>query len=400
MSGEDSADARARVAWAATVEYPDPAAAWLVAALGPQASWSAACSAAGLSDQRVRRLVESELGDALRASGGTDRDVEGLVQAFSRWAPRIAVTDADDLLHRTRAVSARVIVPGSTEWPSAMDDLGSHAPFALWVAGSAELAEAMADAVAVVGARSATAYGSHTAAHVGAGLADRGHCVVSGGAYGIDSRAHAGALGAGGSTVAFLASGVDRLYPAGNADLLTRIRDSGALVSQVPPGSSPYRSRFLSRNRLIAAAGATVVVEAAHRSGALNTARHAAELARPVGAVPGPVTSAASAGCHRLIREGAAVLVTSVDEVVELVLPPDASLLAEEEIQGGFPSAHARRVYDVLAVARDASSIAKESGLTLGETLAALGALEASGLAGVANGSWRRTGHYGQEKSR
>lgn len=390
----------ARVAWGATVEYPDPAASWLVGALGPEAAWSAARNAAGVAAPQVRRLVESELGDALLASGGTDRDVQGLVDAFERWAPRVAAMEPDAVLRRTRAVGARVVVPDSSEWPAALHDLGSHAPFVLWAAGPASLAEALDASVAVVGARSSTTYGSHVAAHIGAGLADRGRCVVSGGAYGVDARAHAGALSAGGVTVAFLASGVDRLYPAGNADLLARVRETGALVAQVPPGSSPYRSRFLSRNRLIAAAAATVVVEAAHRSGALNTARHAAELARPVGAVPGPVTSAASAGCHRLIRDGLAVLVTSVDDALELVTPPEASLLAEDEIEGGFPSAHARRAYDVLGVPRDAAATAREAGLTLGEALAALGALEASGLAATANGSWRRTGHYGQEKSR
>ena len=184
--------------------------------------------------------------------------------------------------------------------------------------------DAFRRAIAIVGSRSSTAYGEHVAATLSAGVADAGWTVVSGGAYGIDARVHRAALAADGATVAVMAGGVDRLYPLGNADLLARVLETGAIVAEQPPGFPPHRSRFLTRNRIIAAAAATVVVEAAHRSGALSTAHHAAELGRPVGAVPGPVTSASSAGCHRLIRNGA-VCVTSPDDVLEMVTPLDAS---------------------------------------------------------------------------
>ena len=155
-----------------------------------------------------------------------------------------------------------------------------------------------------------------------AGLSDRGFVIVSGGAYGIDAAAHRATLASGGVTVAFLAGGADRLYPAGNSELLRRIASEGVVAAELPPGSAPTRWRFLMRNRLIAAAAsATVVVEAGHRSGSLNTAGHAAHMGRPLGAVPGSVLSPASAGCHRLIREYAATCVTTPDEMAELADP-------------------------------------------------------------------------------
>ncbi|MDF2576486.1 MAG: dprA, partial [Agromyces sp.] len=164
--------------------------------------------------------------------------------------------------------------------------------------------------IALVGARAATGYGEHVTMEASAGLVDRGFAIVSGGAYGIDGMAHRAALASRGVTVAFLAGGVDRFYPLGHEALLARIADTGAVVSELPCGSAPTKWRFLQRNRLIAAAAdATVVLEAGMRSGSLNTAGHAAALGRPLGAVPGPVTSPASAGCHRLLREFDAVCV-------------------------------------------------------------------------------------------
>jgi DNA processing protein len=157
-----------------------------------------------------------------------------------------------------------------------------------------------------------------------AGLSGREVVVVSGGAYGIDGMAHRATLASGGSTVAVMAGGIDRLYPAGHEALLSRIVEDGAVVSEVPCGTPPTRWRFLQRNRLIAAlARATIVIEAGHRSGALNTARHADQLSREVGVVPGPITSAASAGCHRLLREGGAHCVTSVPEIMQLAFGSD-----------------------------------------------------------------------------
>jgi DNA processing protein len=248
----------------------------------------------------------------------------------------------------------------------------------------------------VIGARACTAYGEHVTAELVAGLGTSGWTVVSGGAYGIDAVAHRAALAAGGQTIAFLAGGVDRLYPSGNTRLLEAVADGGAVVSEVPPGSVPTKTRFLLRNRLIAASAlATVVVEAAWRSGALSTARHAAALLRPVGAVPGPVTSAASAGCHRLLREGSAVCVTDAAEVADLAggLGSD---LAADPVPDARPEdglgAELRRTLDGLPVRRPVApeSVARSAGLTLVETRSALGRLELAGLAEQDGGLWRR----------
>jgi DNA processing protein len=213
---------------------------------------------------------------------------------------------------------ARLVRAGDDEWPSRLDDLGDNAPVALWARGEARLSAAAGQSVSIIGSRAASAYGTHVAAGIAAGVAARGWAVVSGAAYGIDGAAHRGALAAGGITVAVLACGVDRAYPAGHADLIATIGQAGVIVSEQPPGRPVSRTRFLDRNRVIAALSAgTVVVEAGRSSGAMHAARHAAELGRPLMAVPGPVTSTASGGCHLLIRNGAAVLVTSGDDVIE-----------------------------------------------------------------------------------
>ncbi|WP_141990563.1 DNA-processing protein DprA [Rhodoglobus vestalii] len=213
---------------------------------------------------------------------------------------------------------ATLITPEHPHWPTRMNDLGINAPFALWVRGNSEI---LIDdkTTAIVGARAATGYGEHITMEITAGLVERGHTIASGAAYGIDGMAHRAALASGGRTIAYLAGGVDRFYPSGHDALLGRIVEHGVVVSELPCGAMPTRWRFLQRNRLIAANSATVVVtEAGWRSGSLNTASHAAALGRPVGAVPGPVTSAASAGCHRLIRESRATLITNTEEAATL----------------------------------------------------------------------------------
>ncbi|APY86120.1 DNA-protecting protein DprA [Streptomyces alfalfae] len=218
-----------------------------------------------------------------------------------------------------RDVGARFVCPGDTEWPSPLDDLGDGRPVGLWVRGRPCLRIWALRSVAVVGSRACTEYGAHMAATLGAGLAERGWVVVSGGAYGVDGAAHRGALGAGGATVAVLACGVDRPYPRGHAQLFGRIAEQGLVVGELPPGDHPTPSRFIQRNRVIAAlTRGTVVVEATYRSGALATARSAQELGRFAMGVPGPATSALSGGVHELLR-GSGVLVTDAAEVVELV---------------------------------------------------------------------------------
>ncbi|MFD3838760.1 DNA-processing protein DprA [Streptomyces sp. NPDC058642] len=230
---------------------------------------------------------------------------------------RAAEPDAD--LRVARDSGVRFVCPGDAEWPGQLDDLGDARPLGLWVRGAPSLRMWALRSVAVVGARACTEYGAHMAATLACGLAERGWVVVSGGAYGVDGAAHRGALGAGGATVAVLACGVDRPYPPGHTELITRIAEQGLVVGELPPGDHPTPSRFVLRNRVIAAlTRGTVVVEAAYRSGSLVTARAAQRLGRHTMGVPGPATSGLSAGVHELLR-GDAVLVTDAEEVVELV---------------------------------------------------------------------------------
>lgn len=217
--------------------------------------------------------------------------------------------------------------PGGPAWPRQLDDLEHEAPPRLWVTGNGDLRLLALRSVAIVGARNATSYGITVAGGLAAELAAAGWVTVSGAALGIDSAAHRGALAAGGATVAVMAGGVDVPVPRSHAGLLERIRDTGALVSDRVPGTTPRKDSFLARNRLIAAlTRATVVVEAGNRSGALNTAQWAELLGRPVLAVPGPCTSPMSRGTHTLIRSGRASLVRDVLDVLAAVGDAPASI--------------------------------------------------------------------------
>jgi DNA processing protein len=256
----------------------------------------------------VRRLGEG--GAPLPGASGT------------RWAGLVARAQAARPrrdLEAARDAGVRFVSPGDPEWPGQLDDLGDARPLGLWVRGRPSLRMWALRSVAVVGARACTEYGAHMAATLAAGLAEQGWVVVSGGAYGVDGAAHRGALGAGGATVAVLACGVDRPYPRGHTQLISRIAEQGLVIGELPPGDHPTPSRFILRNRVIAAlTRGTVVVEAAHRSGSLVTARAAQRLGRHTMGVPGPATSGLSAGVHDLLR-GEAALVTDVADVVELV---------------------------------------------------------------------------------
>ncbi|MDA3629812.1 DNA-processing protein DprA [Saccharopolyspora sp. WRP15-2] len=364
----------ARAFLAAVAEPPAPALAGFVARHGPQ------------------RVVEAI------QRGKAPPDVMAEVEA------RCEDVSAEQLLDATEVAGARLVVPEDDEWPhSAFEDLAGARevglpevaePIALWVRGRADLATALDQAVAVVGARAASGYGEHVSAEFGHGLAQAGFTVVSGAAYGIDGAAHRGALAAGGRTVAFLACGVDVDYPAGHGRLLRAVAEQGAVVSEYPPGTSPRKHRFLVRNRLIAASGrAAVVVEAGARSGAGNTANTADSLGRPVLAVPGPITSKNSVGCHGMVRSGRAVLVTSIEEVVEAVSPigspgPVETVGTHRRTDGLKP--HAQRLHDSLRGMEGASAdeLARDCGLPLGEVRALLPELEMSGFAVRSDRGW------------
>ncbi|MFJ8538475.1 DNA-processing protein DprA [Streptomyces sp. NPDC093591] len=294
-----------------------------------------------------------------------------------------------------REAGVRFLCPGHVEWPGQLDDLGDARPIGLWVRGRASLRMWALRSVALVGARACTEYGAHMAATLAGGLAERGWVVVSGGAYGVDGAAHRGALGAGGATVAVLACGVDRPYPRGHTQLINRIAEQGLVIGELPPGDHPTPSRFIVRNRVIAAlTRGTVVVEAAHRSGSLVTARAAQRLGRHTMGVPGPATSGLSAGVHELLR-GDAVLVTDAAEVVELV--GDMGELAPERRGPVLPrdllEPGARRVLAALPGSRAARAdeIARGAQTTEDDAIARLYELRSLGYVERHGDGWKLT---------
>jgi DNA processing protein len=233
----------------------------------------------------------------------------------------LAAINMQMLEEQVAAAGAFLLTRGDIDWPHRLDDLKAP-PIALIGRGIRSTLENLDLSLSIVGTRNPTEYGVRTAGDFAAGAVDRGWSVISGGAYGIDSAAHRGALIAEGQTIAILGGGVSSVFPSGNDRLFREIVENGLLLSEVLPNVHAIPARFLTRNRLIAAISrATIVVEAAFRSGSLRTARDAAEIFRPVLAVPGPITSPTSDGCHRLIGERSAEIVTSVADFMELVGP-------------------------------------------------------------------------------
>ncbi len=317
-----------------------------------------------------------------------------LDRALARWGARLGSAPTEAQLDAWRREGIRLVVPGDTEWPGQLDILGDARPWGLWVRGNADLRYACLRSVAVVGTRAATAYGAHMCSEISVALAERGWTLISGGAYGIDGAAHRAALAVGGVTLAVLACGLDQAYPPGHDGLFRQLREKGAMVSEWPPGRAPTRHAFLVRNRVIAALSrGTVVVEAALRSGALNTARHARDQRRPLMALPGPVTSSQSAGCHEIIREWGAVCVTGAQDVMDLLSftgetarPGRGPVLPRDELD----PVHRRVLEAVPAKAgQGPARIAVAAGVDFDTVMTCLGALAAAGFTERCDHGWR-----------
>lgn len=344
-----------------------------------------------------------------RAPGGASprtKAGEAMKSAMERWQTRLPELPAPEEVLALRKSGIRLVTPADPEWPGQLADLGDDEPYALWLRGHADLRFNCLRSVAIVGSRAATAYGSYMAAEFAASLAARGLAVVSGGAFGVDAAAHRGALSADGVTVAVLAGGVDVPYPEAHAELFDAIAAQGVIVSEWPPGRNVSRLRFLVRNRVIAAlTTGTVVVEAAQRSGALNTARHARDLNRRLMAVPGPVTSDLSAGCHQIIREWQGTLVTSAAEVMEHLAPLGTPLAAGGGTAGGQPGRRqappvlprdqldldSARVLDALPARGGIGTVrvAQRAGLAPAATATLLGRLATGGFVERCESGWR-----------
>ncbi|WP_425567527.1 DNA-processing protein DprA [Salinactinospora qingdaonensis] len=324
----------------------------------------------------------------------SERDASGFAVRLRRWRARAQRVDGEALLARADDLGVRVAVPGDPEWPRQLDDLAEARPYALWMRGARDLRHCCLRSVAVVGSRAASSYGLHATGELCYALAERGWVTVSGGAYGIDGAAHRAALTGGAATVAVLACGLDVAYPRGHENLFADVGSAGVLVTEHPPGTLPSRHAFLVRNRLIAAlTPGTVVVEAGPRSGALNTASHARELCRTLMAVPGPVTSALSSGCHRLLRDFQAVCVTEAADVIEQVgqigadlRPQTATVLDPAELDE-----LSRRVLAALPqrTTVGTATVAAAAEVDLDTALRTLGVLAAGGFVERGETGWR-----------
>jgi len=381
----------------------------LIGPRGPDAAGSGSPEA-----ERLARVVLScgvEPGDLttsrlIRQVGAREALEAQLVpKPGSSLSDRLREVDPVRQLEQAHKCGIRFLVPGDPEWPVALDDLAHGAevqglggsPPGIWVKGPMPLTELHAS-VAMVGSRSASAYGVEMTRAIAGHVALAGVPVVSGGAKGIDFVAHDAALMAGGATVAVLACGVDRVYPQQNRRLLHHLAAEFAVVSEQPPGSAPTRIRFLARNRLIAAlTRGTVLVEAALRSGALNTVGWAEQLSRSVMCVPGPVTSYTSQGVHHWFRRGGSALVTHGSEVLEVVGTAGDHLVEEprgEERPRDALSTTDQRLLEWVPVSQPAGvlSIARLAGLHVRDAVPALSRLERAGFVREVEGGWRLAG--------
>lgn len=354
--------------------------------LAEPGEWRMTSLVARLGPQQVLQQLQAEL------------DLDGLTRDLHSRDD----TDPVRALEQAERLGIRFVVPGDAEWPTMLDGLAhteplqgrGGVPLGLWVRGPLPLNE-LTGAVAIVGSRMATTYGTEHAGRIAATVARSGVPVVSGGAFGIDHAAHRGASAAGGVTVAVLACGVDRHYPVAHRAMLEHLAATSAVVSETPPGGSPMQVRFLARNRLIAGLSAgSVIAEAALRSGALNTANWTDRLGRVLMGLPGPVDSATSEGVHDLIRNGGAALVANGEHVLELIGASGTHLVQPSrgpDRDRDHLTLRQRQVMDAVPVSRPAGadSIARTAGLAPAEVRGILDDLQGHGLVRVEDGGWR-----------
>lgn len=376
-------DSFARAALSMITEPGDRFAGFLVNAIG--------------ASELLEFEVKNKTTDALRAMLHDLNALEEIENVFAnlnvahreareRWRARLNLSALEKALDSAILVEAHLLTPEHDCWPSKLDDLEQAKPHCLWVRSQVPLENLNRDSLAVVGSRNSTSYGEWVTSEIVADSASRDLAIISGGAYGIDAIAHRSALALEAYSVAFMAGGIDKIYPSGNHALLERLTLSGALVAEQAPGASPTKWRFLQRNRLIAAlSNATVVIEAGARSGALNTVSHAHALGREVGAVPGPITSQASAGCNRLIADGQATILVTAAEAAKLALGDPGWFQPE---LGGLGALETRALDAMQGKPLSSAQIAAAAGLTTREATIALGQLDLLGFVKQLDKGW------------
>jgi DNA processing protein len=366
------------------------------------ATWSLLCEPGDSMAGMLRRIlgVEESLYEIRRAKSAKDllpllphdtfrapQFISTLEDSLECWKRRLAIVNVDKSIDTLSELNGTLLSAESPLWPKGLFDLGDSAPAVLWVLGQANTLQNQ-KTLSIVGSRIASSYGLEVTRDLAKTAVTRDFAIVSGGALGIDASAHKNALSFDGKTIAIMAGGLDRLYPAKNLDLFQDIQQSGAVISEMPPGTAPARWRFLQRNRLIAAIGqATVVVEAGFRSGSINTAGHANELDKPVGAVPGPINSTRSAGCHRLIKERRAELISTPSDLEELL-----GIWAKEVSSEFHLSGLQTRALDSFgSFEQGAERVAQISGMTLNEASFTLDSLSRLGLVVQTSNGWVKT---------
>jgi DNA processing protein len=292
-----------------------------------------------------------------------------ITESRQRWLPRLSKTGLEKNFENSRALGLKLLTPDDANWPRGLNDLQDSAPAMLFVEGSVNLLVKLENAVSIVGSRDASGYGLTATEKIVAELAKVSRPTVSGGAIGIDARAHFASIKRALPTVAVMAGGLDRKYPRANFPLFDQIRNSGTIISELAPGIAPSRWRFLQRNRLIAALSpTTIVVEAGIRSGSIRTANNALELERELIAVPGSMLSAVSQGTNSLIAEGKAIALASF-----------VMLSGNEQPQAYAEASYlAKRTHDAISDAGRITKIdiARLAGLTEFELKLALTELE------------------------
>jgi DNA processing protein len=366
------------------------------------AMWSLLCEPGDSMAGMLRRFlgVEESLYEIRRAKSAKDllpllpgdtfrapQFISTLEDSLECWKRRLSIVNVDKSIDTLSGLNGTLLSAESPLWPKGLFDLGDSAPAVLWVLGQANTLQNQ-KTLSIVGSRIASTYGHEVTRDLVKTAVSRDFVIVSGGALGIDASAHKNALSLGGKTISIMAGGLDRLYPAKNLDLFQEIQQSGAVISEMPPGTAPARWRFLQRNRLIAAIGqATVVVEAGFRSGSINTAGHANELDKPVGAIPGPINSTRSAGCHRLIKERRAELVSTPADLEELLGVWVKEVASEFQLSG----LQTRALDSFGSFEQGVERVAHISGMTLNEASFTLDSLSRLGLVVQTSNGWVMT---------